>query len=94
MPSLSNRLNKVAKTIGRGVSHENINVIFGTTKEDAVFIMIIHNTALQGIVKPSIHDTDITDFEFMQLAAKEQRVSLDTISKALSNENNFVVPHE
>ena len=91
MPSLSSRIAKVAETIGIGVAHEHVNVIFATRENGDIFILIIHNTALQGIVKPSVHDTDITDEQFIKLASREQRVSTETIYQSLSNNTNFVL---
>ena len=89
MPSISNRLKNIAKSIGVGTSPENIQVVFAEREDGEIFILTIHNTALQGIVKPSIHDTDISDLDFITLASKQQRVSAENIATALSNEDNF-----
>ena len=89
--SLDKRIQKVAKTVGTGVSPENVFITFAINEEGNVFILLIHNTALKGIAPPSIHDTDITDEAFIRLSAIEQRVSVDTIYTALSNSDNFVL---
>ena len=91
LSSLSKRIQKVAKTVGTGVSPENVFITFAINEKEEVFILLIHNKALKGIHPPSVHDTDITDEEFIKLAALEQRVSVDTIYMALSNNDNFVL---